>query len=162
MPSEPMRYSRIVSSCALVRFLMIEIARRTRPGGLEIAQQDDRVGEIGDVDRGLHVADQPVLGDGQEGRRALAVEELQQLVHVQDQLLLLGHRLLVAVEAVDHDGARAEAFDARPHPLREFAGAHLGGVDLLDQQIAAVLQRLEVDAEALGAFEQQARVPRRR
>ena len=45
------------------------------PERLEIAQQDDRVGEIGDVDRRLHVADQAVLGDGQEGRGALAVQD---------------------------------------------------------------------------------------
>src|SRR6476646_350521 len=31
MPRASIRYSRIVSSCALVRFLMTDIARRTRP-----------------------------------------------------------------------------------------------------------------------------------
>jgi len=33
-----------------------------------------------------------------------AVQELQQLVHVQDQRILLRHRCLVAVETVDHNG----------------------------------------------------------
>ena len=118
-----MRNSRIVSSCAPVRFLMTEIARRTRPERLEVAQQDDRVGEIGDVDRRLHVADQPVLRDGQEGRGALPVQILQQFVHVQDERLLLRHRGLIAVQAVDHDGARLVALDAAAHALAKIRPA---------------------------------------
>ena len=34
---------------------------------LEIAEQDNGVGQIGDVDRGLHLPHQAVLGDRQEG-----------------------------------------------------------------------------------------------
>ena len=39
---------------------------------LEIAQHDHGVGEIGDIDRLLHVADHAVLRHGQEGRHAAA------------------------------------------------------------------------------------------
>ena len=35
-------------------------------------------------------------------------------------------------------------------------GRKLGRIDLLDDEVAAILQRGEVDAEALGALEQQA------
>ena len=107
---------------------------------LEIAQEDDGVGKIGHIDRGLHVADQAMLSHRQEGGGALPIEELQQLMHVQDKLLLLRHRLLIAIEAVDHDGARAKGFDARPHAVRKFARAHFGGIDLLDDQVAAILR----------------------
>lgn len=44
------------------------------PAGLKVAQQDDAIGEIGDVYGRLHIADQPVLGDRQERGRALPVE----------------------------------------------------------------------------------------
>ena len=154
--------SRIVSSCD-ARALLNDRDRATDPAQrLEIAQQDDGVGEIGDVDRRLHVADQPVLRDRQEGRGALAVQILQQFVHVQDQRLLLGHRRLIAVEAVDHDGPRAMLLDADAHPLGEFARGQFGGVDLLDHQLAAVDHRLQVDAEALRLARTAGRVPRRR
>ena len=42
-----------------------------------------------------------MLRDGEECRRALAVQVLQQLVQVQDEKLLFRHGGLVAVQAVD-------------------------------------------------------------
>ncbi|MNN26879.1 hypothetical protein D3C81_1403990 [compost metagenome] len=45
--------------------------------GFEVTQQNDCVGQVGDVDRRLHVADQAVLGDRHEGRGALAIEVQQ-------------------------------------------------------------------------------------
>ena len=57
---------------------------------LEIAQHDDGVGEIGDVDRLLHVADHSVLRHRQKCRRALAVEVLQQFVKVEDEVFSSG------------------------------------------------------------------------
>ena len=38
----------------------------------------------------------------------------------------------------------------------EFAGRQLGGIDLLDEEVAAALHFLQIDAEALHAREQQA------
>ena len=123
---------------------------------LEIAQQHHGVGEIGDVDRRLHVADQAMLRHRHEGRRTPAVEILQQFVHMQDQRILFGHRRLIAVEAVDHHGLDVVLVDPLADPMGEFAGRQLRGVDLLDEKIAAALHLLEIDAEALHAREQQA------
>ena len=122
---------------------------------LEIAQQDHGIRKIGHVDRRLHIADQSVLGDRHEGRRALAIEILQQFVHVQDQRIFLGHRGLIAVEAVDQHGLDAVLVDPLADAVGEFAGRQLGGIDLLDEEIAAALHGFEVDAKAFHAVEQQ-------
>ena len=45
--------------------------------------------------------------------------------------------------------------DALPDPFRKLARRQFGRVDLLDDQPLGVDHRLQVDAEALGAFEQQ-------
>ena len=123
---------------------------------LEIAQQDHGIGEIGDIDRRLHVADQSVLRHRHEGRRALPVQILQQFVHVQDQRIFLGHRRLIAVEAVDHHGLDLVLVDPPADAMGELARRQFGGVDLLDEQLAAALHRLEIDAESLHARKQQA------
>ena len=156
MPLLLTRNSRMVFSCVPNRFLMIEIARLHLAERLEVAQQDHGVGEVGDVDGGLHVADEPVLGDGQEGRGALPVQVLQQLVDVQDEELLLRHGGLVAVEAVDHDRLDLMPIDAGPHPVGELARRELRGVDLLDEQVAGGAQGLQVDAHQPGPVDQQA------
>ena len=122
---------------------------------LEIAQQDHGIRKIRYVDRRFHVADQSVLGDRHECRRALAVEILQQFVHVQDQRILLRHRRLIAVEAVDHHGLDLIFVDPLADPVREFAGRKLGGIDLLDEEIAAALHCFEIDAKAFHAIKQQ-------
>jgi hypothetical protein len=117
------------------------------PGGFEIPQDNNGIRKIGDIDRGLHVAHQPVLRDCQEGGRALPVQILQQLVNVQHEGILLRHRRLVAVEAVDNDGLCLRMFHPVPDPVREFAGRQFGGVDLLDMQEPAFLQLFQVDAD---------------
>src|ERR1700734_3237802 len=71
--------------------------------GLEIAQENDRIGQIGDIDRSLHVSDEAMLRHRQEGIYTLPVHVLDQLVHVQNERILLWHRGLIPVEAVDHD-----------------------------------------------------------
>ena len=103
--------------------------------GLEIAQQNDRVGQIGDIDRRLHVADQPMLGHRQEGSGASPVHVLDQFVDVQDERIFLRHRGLIAVQAVDHDRARSAA-STRRRPVGKFAGGELGRVHLLDVEPA--------------------------
>ena len=55
------------------------------PQGLEVAKHDDRIGQIGDIDGRFHVADQAMLRHCHERRRALAVQILQQLVHMQNE-----------------------------------------------------------------------------
>jgi hypothetical protein len=118
---------------------------------LEVAQQDHRVGEVGNVDWGFHVADQAMLGHRHEGRRALTVQILQQFVHVQDQRIFLGHRRLIAVEAVDHHGLDGVLVHPPADAVGKFAGRQFGGVDLFDMKIAAAPHFVEVDAEPLHA-----------
>ena len=70
---------------------------------LEIAKQDHGVGEIGHVDGSLHISHEPVLRDRHECRRALAVQVLEEFMHVQNERVFLRHRGLIAVETVDDD-----------------------------------------------------------
>src|SRR3954468_21368002 len=77
-------------------------------------------------------------------------------MHVQNQRILLGHRRLIAVEAVDQHGLDAVLVDPLADAMSEFAGRQFGGINLLDEQIAAALHGFEVDAEAFHAVKQQA------
>ena len=79
-------------------------------------------------------------------------------MHVQDQRILLRHRGLIAIEAVDQHGLDIVLVNPLADAVGEFAGRQLGGVDLLDEQIAAALHRFKVDAKALHAVKQEAQV----
>ena len=79
----------------------------------------------------------------------------KQLVQVQDDELLLRHGRMVAVEAVDRDDADAFPIDQPTRAMGEFARRQLGGVHLLDEELACIAHALQVDAEALGAGEQE-------
>ena len=76
--------SRIVFSCAPVRFLNHGYCAPHLAGRFKITQQQDGIREIGHIDRRLHIADQSMLGNRQESRSAQTVQILQQLMHVQD------------------------------------------------------------------------------
>ncbi len=82
------------------------------PDRLKIAQQKDGIGEIGDVDGRLHIADQSMLGNRKKSRRAQTIQILQQLMHVQDEKLLLGHGVLIAIQAVNDDRSNVFFFHA--------------------------------------------------
>ena len=125
---------------------------------LEIAQQDHGIRKIGHVDRRFHVADQSVLRDRHESRRPLAIEILQQFMHVQNQRILLRHRGLIAIEAVDQHGLDIVLVNPLADAVGEFAGRQLGGIDLLDKEIAAALHRFEVDAKTFHAVKQEAQL----
>ncbi len=97
---------------------------------LEVAEQQDRVGQVADVDL-AHPADhQPVLGDDHDRDHPLLVEVGEQLVQVGDEEPLLGHGVHVPVQAVDDDHLRP-ALDDPPDLVGEGPGGQLGGVDLL-------------------------------
>ena len=81
-----------------------------------------------------------MLRDRHESRRPLAVEILQQFMHVEDQRILLWHRCLVAVEAVDQHGLDAVLVNPLADAMGEFAGRQPGGMDLVDNEIAAALR----------------------
>src|SRR3546814_11768702 len=57
-------------------------------------------------------------------------------MHLQDQEPLVGHRAEIAVEAVDHDDARAVLLHAGADIGREFSGREFSRIDLLYAQFA--------------------------
>jgi hypothetical protein len=58
----------------------------------------------------------------------------QELVHLDRQQPLVGHRLQVAVDRVDHHQAHAVVLDGAHHLVGELAGRELGGLDLLQPE----------------------------
>ena len=52
--------------------------------GFKEPEKQNVVGKIGDVNRCLHGAKKPMLGNGEEGCCAATIEKLQQLMHVQN------------------------------------------------------------------------------
>ncbi|MNN71355.1 hypothetical protein D3C81_1872800 [compost metagenome] len=92
------------------------------PLRFEEPEQHDRIGDVGNVEvAGRHGADQPVLRIDQDGRHALLVEVGQHLVQLKHQLLFLGHRGDVAVEAIDHQQAAVALLDRTLHVPGELA-----------------------------------------
>ena len=133
----------------------MEIACRTSPFDSKYAQQQHRIGEIAGVDGRLHLRpDQAVMRADEERRDALLRQEHQQLVELNHEEPLLGHRVEVAVEAVDDDNLDAGRFDRFANQMRELARRQLRRVDLheVDQPRFDVL--LDVDAEAAAPCEQ--------
>src|SRR3546814_12529903 len=68
--------------------------------------------------------------------RSLLSQIAEQFMHLQDQEPLVGHRAEIAVEAVDHDDARAVLLHAGADIGREFSGRELSRIDLLYAQFA--------------------------
>ncbi len=104
-----------------------------RPLHLEIAKQHDRVGEIGQVDRRLHVPHDPLLGQDHDRDDTLLVEEGEELVQLQSQVMLLGHGIQVSVDAVDDDHASSVLAHGMVNLMSHLARRNLGGIDLLDE-----------------------------
>jgi hypothetical protein len=125
------------------------------PFSLEKAQQYDRVCEVGNIDRRFHVADEPMLGDRKECGYAQPIQELQQFVHVQNEGMLLGHRLLIPVEAIDNDNMDFIIFYAPAYAMRKLAGRKLRRIDLLDEQFSLLVEGFEIDTHGLRATEQE-------
>jgi len=97
----------------------------------------------------------PVLGEDHDGHHALLAEIAQQLVHLQGEVGLLRHGVLVAGERVQHDDAGA-GFDSVADHGRQFAGRELGGVHVLQAEQAGALVLRQVDAHAAAALQQHA------
>src|SRR4029453_18170256 len=147
-----------IADAALVRaaaLLQYRDRLTNHAAGLEVAQDDDRVGQVAGVDRRLHLhADQAVLrADQKRGDTGLA-EERQQLVQLDDQELLVRHRVEIAVEAVDDDDPGVVLRDRPADVVNEFAGRQLRGVDLAHADPAGIDMRLEVHAHAGAARKQ--------
>ena len=124
------------------------------PASFEIAQQHHRIGEVGDVDGGAHVAHQAVLRHRDECGSTLAIQILQQLVHVKDQGILFRHRGLIAVETVDENCLYPVLVDLPSGTVGEFTGREFGRIDLLDQEVAALPRTLEIDIQSFHSIEQ--------
>jgi len=77
------------------------------------------------------VTDHAVLGHHQDRHHSHLGKIREELVHLHCEQAVLGHRLQVSVEAVDHHDASAFLLDRAAHVPREFAGAHLGRIDAL-------------------------------
>src|SRR3546814_2467244 len=90
----------------------------------EIAQHHHGVAQIGDVQGRIHRANQAVLGEDKDGEYALLSQIAEQFMHLQDQEPLVGHRAEIAVEAVDHDDARAVLLHAGADIGRERSEEH--------------------------------------
>ena len=76
--------------------------------GFEVSEKNNRIRQIGNVDRSLHFPKKPVLGHRKKGIRTLAVQILQEFVYVKQERVLLRHCRLIAVEAVNHDALGLE------------------------------------------------------
>ena len=85
------------------------------PTRLEEAQQQDGVAEIGQVQRRSHMADHAGLGQDQDRHDALLVQVREQLVHLQDHELLVGHGVQVPAQAVDEHYPCSAILDGLAH-----------------------------------------------
>src|SRR5512135_2169609 len=120
--------------------------------GLEVAEKDDSVREVGYVDGRLHRPDEAVLGDQEERHDALVPEVGQEFMELGDEEPLLGHGIEVAVQAVDDYDSRPPRavgpLDGRPDPVGELARRQLGRVDGLDADAARLDVLRDVHPEA--------------
>src|ERR1700744_4506891 len=80
-------------------------------GPLEVAEEQDGVGEIADIDRCLRGSDESVLGhcDGSHG--TLLAEVGEDLMQLHGQKLLIRHSFQEAVDAVDYDDTEVSGVD---------------------------------------------------
>ena len=122
-----------------------------RAVGLEIAQQHDGVGQVADVDRADHrLPEEPVLRHHQERRDAPLPEIASAARAAAGQRPLLGHRVQVAVEAVDDDDPRPVLDGGRVTEATNSPGPISRGIDLREIETAAVDGRVEIEPQAGG------------
>ena len=92
-----------------------------------------------------------MLGHQQERRDPALAQHREQLVQLQRQRSLLGHRVQIAVEAVDDDDPRLGLQGGLVDRGDELPRPHLRGIDLLDEEATAGDGPLEIEAQAAGA-----------
>src|SRR3954471_21026210 len=117
---------------------------------LEVAQQDHRIGQVGEVDRRLQgLPHETRLGHHQQGQHPLLVEVGEQLVQMEQEEALLRHGVPVAVQAVEHHDADA-VLDRAADVEGELARRQLGGIDLADRDAPLLDLTAQGEAEPLG------------
>ena len=104
--------------------------------GFKVSEKNNRVRQIGNIDRSPHFSKKPVLSHRKEGISALPVQILQQFVYVKQECVLLRHCRLIAVEAVNHDALGLDPVGSVPDPVGKLAGRKFGGIHLLDLEMA--------------------------
>ena len=119
-------------------------------GILEVAEEQYGVGEVADVDRGLHGADEAVLGQGKDGGDALLAEVGEQFVELHGEELFMRHGVEEAVHAVQDEHAQVFVLDQPADPGDKFSRGEFRGVDLLDLQCAVVEKGLGSPFRVLG------------
>jgi len=115
----------------------------------EIAQQHHSIREIARIDgRGHLRSDEALVRPDQYRGDAILTEIRQELMQLNREETFLGHRVQVAVQAVDHDDTRLVDFDCAAHRVRELAGRELRGIDLLHGHAPRIEVYFEIHAEA--------------
>ena len=121
---------------------------------LEVAQEDYRVGEVARVDRGVHLrAHQAVLRGDQHARHAALPEIGQHFVQLDDEELLVRHRVEIPVQAVDDHDPGVLHFHCAAHLVHEFARRKLGRVDLLHNDEPGIDMLAQRNAKSVEAAE---------
>src|ERR1017187_1736267 len=119
---------------------------------LEIAEEDDGLGEVGRVDRRRQRADHTVLCNDEDGHHALVAEVREKLVKLGGEEPLLGHCVQIAVQAVDDDDLRprlsAFPLGGPADAVGEFTWRELGRVNRLDFDAARIEVLGDIHPEA--------------
>src|SRR3954447_25742982 len=118
--------------------------------GLEVAQQDHRIGQVGEIHRRLQrLAQEARLRHDQQGQHPLLIEVGEQLVQMEQEEALLGHGVLIAVQAVDHHDPGAP-LDRAADVVGELSRRELGRVHPADRDPAFLEVAAEAETQPLG------------
>src|ERR1700730_16044083 len=97
---------------------------------LEIAQDDDAISKVTRINRGNHLSpNHAALRDDHKRRDTTIVQIAQKLVQLGGEVIALGHRIQVTVQAVDDDDARLVLLHGFPNDTRKLSRRDLDGID---------------------------------
>ena len=118
-------------------------------GGLEVAKQQDGIGEIthihGRIDIRSHEAN---LGNGHQRRDPFLAQERQQFVQLHGEKVFAWHGIEKSVQAVDDQQLEIVFFDQLPDFVDKLAGREFRGVDLAKQQFSGINVFFDIHAQA--------------
>src|SRR5580704_3979227 len=99
-----------------------------------------------------------MLGNGQESRRPLPVEILEQLVDMEDESVFLWHRGLIAVQAVNDDRLCPDPAHTLSNTVGKFSWRQLGCIDLFDVKRSCSAHAFEVETHGFRPVEQESQL----
>lgn len=112
---------------------------------LEVAKNENVVGQIADISRSLHAgSNHSCLREDHERDDAAVIQVRQQFVQVQGQELFAGHSLQKAVQAVDDDGASVFTVHGLAHQFDKLARRHFGRVEVHNIDFPALNVRSDI------------------